>query len=51
MEHSDQLGEDTVFKKKQDFFNNQLREISENPILKEMMRSFKNSYVAKIEEI
>ena len=51
VEHSNQLGEDTVFKKKQYFFNNQLREISENPILKEMMRSFKNSYVAKIEEI
>lgn len=51
VEHSNQAGEDTIYKKKQDIFNSQLKEISTNPILKEILHSFKNSYVAKIEEL
>ncbi len=51
VEHSDNPGEDTIYKKKQDFFNAQIAEISDNPIFKEILRNFKNSYVAKIEEM
>lgn len=51
VEHSNEVGEDTIYKKKQDFFNAQIAEISDNPIFKEILRNFRNSYVAKIEEI
>ena len=51
VEHSDMPGEDTILKKKRDIFNAQVAEISNNPILKEVLSAFSNSYVAKIEEI
>ena len=51
VEHSNEAGEDTIYKKKRDIFEAQLKEISSNPILKEISQNFKNSYVAKIEEI
>ncbi|MGN0929060.1 MAG: hypothetical protein ACI4N3_00265 [Alphaproteobacteria bacterium] len=51
VEHSNEVGEDTIYKKKRDIFEAQLKEISNNPILKELLHSFTNSYVAKIEEI
>ncbi len=51
VEHSTLPGQDTIYKQKQDLFNKQLQELSTNPILKELLNSFKNSYVAKIEDI
>lgn len=49
--HSELPGEDTIYKKKHDILNAQIKEISDNPTIKEILRSFTNSYVAKIEEL
>lgn len=51
VEHSNQLGEDTISSKKQALFQKQLNEISTSPLLKEVLTAFKNSYVAKIDEL
>ena len=44
-------GEDTLEQKKKALFNKQLEEVSQNPILKEVLACFSNSVVANIEEL
>ncbi len=44
-------GEDTLEQKKKALFNKQLEEVSQNPILKEVLECFSNSVVANIEEL
>ena len=48
---SSERGEDTLEQKKKALFNKQLEEISQNPILKEILQCFSNSIVANIEEL
>ncbi len=51
VEHSSEIGEDTLEQKKQTLFNQQLEEAKENPILKEILDCFSNSVVANIENL
>jgi 3-oxoacyl-[acyl-carrier-protein] synthase III len=48
-EKSDELGEDTIREKQEKLFREQLASMDGNEILKEALRVFKDSYVAKIE--
>ena len=47
----DDKGEDTLEQKKKKIFEDQLREVSQNPILKEILLCFPNSKVANIEDL
>ena len=47
----DERGDDTLEQKKKKFFEEQLREVSKNPILKEILECFPNSKVANIEDL
>ena len=51
VEHSNEIGEDTLEQKKKKFFEAQLEEASKNPILKEILECFSNSRVANIEDL
>ena len=51
VEHSPEHGEDTLEQKKKALFNKQLEEVSQNPLLKEILTCFSNSVVAKIEDL
>ena len=51
MEYSSEKGEDTLEQKKKAVFKKQLEEVSQNPILKEILDCFSNSVVANIEEL
>ena len=51
IECSTERGEDTLEQKKKALFNKQLEEVSQNPILKEVLNCFSNSVVANIEEL
>lgn len=51
VERSDEEGEATVREKQEALFKAQLAEMSGNDILREILRVFKDSRVAKIEEI
>ncbi|MBR1545075.1 MAG: hypothetical protein IJ638_03985 [Alphaproteobacteria bacterium] len=51
MEYSNEKGEDTLEQKKKAVFKKQLEEVSQNPILKEILECFSNSVVANIEEL
>ncbi|MBR4316168.1 MAG: hypothetical protein IKP65_04270 [Alphaproteobacteria bacterium] len=51
VECSLERGEDTLEQKKKALFNKQLDEVSQNPILKEILTCFTNSTVANIEEL
>ena len=51
MEYSSEKGEDTLEQKKKAVFKKQLEEVSQNPILKEILECFSNSVVANIEEL
>ncbi len=51
VECSLERGEDTLEQKKKALFNKQLDEVSQNPILKEILTCFANSTVANIEEL
>ena len=51
VEHSPERGEDTLEQKKKALFNKQLEEVSQNPLLKEILTCFSNSVVAKIEDL
>jgi hypothetical protein len=48
---SDDPGDDTIREKAKKLFDSQVAEISGNPILKEILSGFKDSYIAKIEEM
>jgi hypothetical protein len=50
VEKSDERGDDTVREKQERLFREQLAEMSGNGILREALRVFKDSYVAKIED-
>ena len=47
----DDRGEDTLEQKKKKLFEEQLAEVSKNPILKEILECFTNSKVANIEDL
>lgn len=51
VEYSNERGEDTLEQKKKALFKMQLEEVSQNPILKEILQCFSDSVVAKIEEL
>ena len=47
----EERGEDTLEQKKRKLFEDQLAEVSKNPILKEILACFTNSKVANIEDL
>ena len=51
VEFSNEKGDDTLEQKKKALFNKQLDEVSQNPILKEILTCFPNSIVANIEDL
>lgn len=51
VEHSNEIGEDTLEQKKRKLFESQLEEASKNPILREVLTCFSNSRVANIEDL